>query len=247
MLKAIFFDLDHTLYDRFETMKKILPIAYIRLRDLLAENLPYEKFRDVMIEAERENNYSGWTKRAEYMFSCGLFRKMPDAGEVRRLTYECFMLDAVHYPYTEGLLKKLREKGYILGIITNGEDYIQRGKVEKLHFSEFFDIIYFCGDDNIQKPAPEPFLRACAMAEAAPDQCLYVGDNPKNDVYGAKAAGLETVWVATCGPWRYDEYPRADFEIENIGCLIDILPDIERNMAEKQKKSRESVDKQSTF
>ena len=65
MLKAIFFDLDHTLYDRFETMKKILPVAYIRLRDLLAENLPYEKFRDVMIEADRDYNYSGWTKRAE--------------------------------------------------------------------------------------------------------------------------------------------------------------------------------------
>ena len=67
---------------------------------------------------------------------------------------------------------------------------------------------------------------------------MYVGDNPYHDVQGAARTGYETVWVATTGPWRYGEF-RADFDIENISQLEGILPDIEKDMEEKDKKRGE--------
>ena len=137
---------------------------------------------------------------------------------------------AVHYDFTIPLLKELKSRGYLLGIITNGEDYIQKAKVKLLNFSEYFDVIYYCGDKNIQKPRPEPFLEAAEILGVSPSECVYVGDNPKHDIMGARNVGYKTVWVATTGPWRYYDYERADFEVENVSQLQEILPQIEESM-----------------
>ena len=233
MLKAVFFDLDHTLYDRYSTMELTLPECWERMRGYISDDISYERFRDVMIDADRKYNYDGWDVRAEYLKSLGLLKKPIEARKFRLITYETMMSAAVHFDYTLPLLKRLRMRGYKLGIITNGEVYIQRAKLDILGFSEYFDVIYVCEEHGARKPLPEPFLEAAKLANAVPGECLYVGDHPKNDILGAKGAGFETVWVATCGPWRYDGYERADFEVEDISHLEEILPDIEADMMKK--------------
>ncbi len=233
MLKAIFFDLDHTLYDRYATMKRTLPECWERLRDYISDDITYERFRDLMIDADKQFNYDGWGVRAEYLRSVGLLKKPIDARDFRIITYETLMSTAVHFDYTLPLLERLRERGYKLGIITNGEVYIQRAKLDRLDFYEYFDLVYLCEEHDLRKPMPEPFLEAARLVGAESHECLYVGDHPRNDVLGAKGAGFETVWVATCGPWRYDEYERADFELEDISQLEAILPDVEADMLKK--------------
>ena len=231
MLKAILFDLDHTLYDRYATMEKTLPETYKVLSPYIRDGVPYEKFRNEMIFADKAFNYAGWGDRTEYLMEKGIFLPGTDARVVRLKTYETMQSIAVQFPRTREMLKSLRERGYKLAIVTNGEDYIQKSKIEACGFADLFDLVYICSVmGTIQKPEKEPFLRAAALLGVEASECVFVGDHPKNDILGARNAGMRTVWVSTCGAWRYEEYERADFEIGNVCELSDILPQIEKIM-----------------
>jgi len=91
-------------------------------------------------------------------------------------------------------------------------------------------VCYLCGRGGKQKPDIEPFLKAAEALKVDARECIFVGDNPKNDIGGAKKAGMRTVFVATCGAWRYGEYEKADFSVENMGELMQILPEIRKIM-----------------
>ena len=58
---------------------------------------------------------------------------------------------------------------------------------------------------GLRKPDPAVFGHALAVLGVTPARCLYVGDSIRNDVDGARAAGLEPVLVDP-----YDDHPDAD-------------------------------------
>ncbi|WP_303621476.1 HAD family hydrolase [Actinomadura chibensis] len=52
------------------------------------------------------------------------------------------------------------------------------------------------------KPDPAFFTRVAEWAPGSPNEIVYVGDHPANDIGPAKTAGLRTVLVRR-GPWGY--------------------------------------------
>ncbi|HIQ03059.1 MAG TPA: HAD family hydrolase, partial [Desulfurococcales archaeon] len=44
-----------------------------------------------------------------------------------------------------------------------------------------------------KKPTREIFHLACRLLNVKPSETVYVGDDPKNDIEGAKMAGLKAV------------------------------------------------------
>lgn len=239
MLKAILFDFDHTLYDREATMKKTLPETYENMKDLLCGGLKYEDFEREMLDTEREFQYDlsisetsrqRWSRRVEYLVKKGVLKAPIDPNSCRIFIGRPMERRIVNYSFVFDLLAQLGKK-YKLGILTNGDSGMQWRKIETSGIKEYFDFICVSGDIGIQKPEPEPFYAACRGLGVQPCECVYVGDNPKNDILGAKNAGMCSVWVSTCGPWRYPAYERADFEVENISHLPEILPQIEKMLA----------------
>ena len=62
-----------------------------------------------------------------------------------------------------------------------------------------FDVLV-CGDDVVQgKPAPESHLRAAALLDVAPTDCLVIEDSPTG-VAAAEAAGMVALVVPHAGP-----------------------------------------------
>jgi len=53
-----------------------------------------------------------------------------------------------------------------------------------------------------RKPAAEFFAAVCLAVNAAPQQVLYVGDDPLNDYHGALAAGCGAVISTPQAAWR---------------------------------------------
>jgi putative hydrolase of the HAD superfamily len=37
-----------------------------------------------------------------------------------------------------------------------------------------------------------------------PEECLYIGDHPVNDINGADQAGMKTIWMKVNQPWKDD-------------------------------------------
>lgn len=238
MLKAILFDLDHTLYDRYTTMEKTLPLCYERLKDDVCDGISYEYFEKMMIQADKDFNYAGWQDRVRWLTDMGVFKEGLDARRLRLVTYETMTSYVAEFDFVKPMLTRLREKGYKLGLVTNGEPYIQWAKIDFLGLKDYFDTVFVGGEHPRQKPHPEAFIEPASELGAEAWECIYVGDSPKNDIAGAIAAKMPTVWVATCGPWRYPEYPRADFEIEDVSHLEEILPEIAEFMLEKEKEMK---------
>ncbi|GAA2215117.1 hypothetical protein GCM10009850_105840 [Nonomuraea monospora] len=87
------------------------------------------------------------------------------------------------------------------------------------------DGIATSGQWGVAKPDPAFFARLIQFAGAAPDQIVYVGDHPSNDVIPAKAAGLRTAHVRR-GPWGHlwadgQEAAAANWRVDSLTELAD--------------------------
>jgi len=88
-----------------------------------------------------------------------------------------------------------RFHGVRFGLITNGELDFQMTKIDAVELTERMEHIVASGEFGTAKPDPAIFRHACSLFDAAPEQCVYVGDRFRTDAVGAAAAGLTGVWL----------------------------------------------------
>lgn len=98
-------------------------------------------------------------------------------------------------PDTRDVLRRLRDDGIVLGLVSN--TFIP-GQVLDRHLDEeglleFFPVRVYSCDVGYRKPHRRIFGIACQRAGLQPAQTMYVGDSLRADVYGANRAGLISV------------------------------------------------------
>ena len=224
MIKGVVFDLDHTLFDRYGTLRAVLPEMYSRMRDSIPENLSQEDFIEGLIAGEKQHIYHGWDYTADRLVEMGIFNEGTKGADVWRCLFTyCWPLAAVKYPFTEPTLIRLKEMGLKLGIITNGEHDLQWNKLRLLNFDYLFDEIVISGDVGVQKPETKPFEVMSKKLGIEPQNLLYVGDNPLNDVEGSRKAGYIPVWVKTIGNWCFDNIERSEYEVDTVAEIPDLV------------------------
>lgn len=89
------------------------------------------------------------------------------------------------------------------------------------------DAIATSGEWGVAKPDRAFFTQVVKLAEAAPEEVLYVGDHPANDVGPARAAGLLTAHLRR-GPWGHlwadaPEAADANWRINSLHELVNIV------------------------
>ncbi len=96
-------------------------------------------------------------------------------------------------------LSRLRER-YGLALISNGGS-MQRAKMYRAGVARFFppEHIFISGEVGFDKPDPRLFEAALHALGKQPEQVLYVGDHPVNDM-AAAAVGMPTCWVSRGRP-----------------------------------------------
>ena len=115
MLKAILFDLDHTLYDREASLQRMMPDFCDKVREYINDGVSFERFKELMIEAEHLHNYHTWKDRLEYMDSHGALKKYPDQEEYRYIFNSTMGPFCVNYDFTFKLLSDIRDMEYKTG------------------------------------------------------------------------------------------------------------------------------------
>jgi HAD superfamily hydrolase (TIGR01662 family) len=97
-----------------------------------------------------------------------------------------------------GVLEKLIQEGYQLGIVTNFQQpNIIPDILTDFGVSNIFKTIVISADFGWRKPHPELFndaLQKLNMREM-PERVAYVGDNSEEDVEGARIAGLQPILI----------------------------------------------------
>jgi putative hydrolase of the HAD superfamily len=92
------------------------------------------------------------------------------------------------------MLRRLRDAGLRLGIISNFEEWLER-LLDQLGVREYFDVRVISGAEGMEKPDPRIFELAMSRAGVDAASSVYVGDSPKFDVEPAAALGMLPVLV----------------------------------------------------
>ncbi len=215
MIKGIIFDLDHTLFDRYKTLTAVSPVICSELKEYIREDVSVSEFARALCDSDKKYVIYGWEKILEDLSRKNIFAKVPDFNVYSEAVKKSYLTKAVEYPFTKPMLKKLKEKGYALGIITNGSSLIQRRKIELLGLDDYFDYIIVGGEVGAQKPDRKPFDIMSQKLGIPSHELIYAGDNPINDIQGARNAGYIPVWVKTCGVWC-SNIEKCQFSVDSV-------------------------------
>ena len=190
-IKALVFDFDNTLGNRYEAVYLTLR-EYLRLiKDMNPHSLQMETIvQDLCVWDEGGAGIkTEMLKRLREKYGIDAtgadFRKFWDENLSRHM--KCF-------PGVRELLEKLKDK-YLLGCITNGSAATQTMKLRNSGIYDLFDRIMISGSEKSAKPDKKIFLEMAERLGVKPEECVFVGDAFSLDVQGALNAGFEAVWV----------------------------------------------------
>lgn len=129
------------------------------------------------------------------------------------------------FPGVKETLSRLREKGYVLTVASSRSSLSLNAFLGDMEIAEY--VSYVLGADSVKmaKPHPEPVLRTMEDLGYTAAETLVVGDMPV-DILMGKGAGTLTCGVTYGNSSREDlAASGADFIIDGIGSLIDVLKD----------------------
>ena len=180
-IKGVIFDLDDTLYSEKD---------YVRSGfNAVAQFLGNEKYEDEL-----------WR-----YFSCGkqaINELLKDIDAIEELQ-ECLNIYREHKPNIflyDGaitLIKKLRDRGIKLGIITDGRVTGQKNKLQALGLNEIVDDVIITdalGGVQFRKPCDISFRIMQNKWRIPFEQLLYVGDNINKDFQAPKQLGMRYLY-----------------------------------------------------
>ncbi len=207
-IKAVLFDIDHTLLSEDPLIMLFLPRVYTELSK--KTGMSKEEARKIFLEEIRKRR--GTYEWHDWNFFFRLFGlDMRYEELLRKYSHKLAV-----YRDTVPTLEVLRERGYKLGVITSGPEY-QRLKLELTGLRGYFDAVITRDDVGSIKPDPKMFLHAAVRLDIRPEEAVMVGDSLEQDVYGAKNVGMKAVWINREG---IEGYHLADAEIRNLTSLL---------------------------
>lgn len=101
------------------------------------------------------------------------------------------------YPNVLESLRKLREKGYRLWLLSNAQEVFTRYELRHLGLLDAFDGIYISSCFGCRKPDIRFFRSLLDEQRLDPGKCLMIGNDRETDIAGAEAAGLATFYMHT--------------------------------------------------
>lgn len=217
MIKAVLFDFDETLQDRTAAFENYMDTFFADFcPDISSDEIEKRK------EEMRITGKGGYVNREEwyaFLIESWQWNGAPSSKTLAEHYDTKFGDHNVVFPDSAKLLGELKNRGYIVGIITNGPSILQHHKLNTSGLRPFCDIAVVSGDIDIHKPDPAIFTYTADKLGLKVEECVYVGDHPINDIQGALAAGMQVIRMNF--GWFKDQDLRDDVPIiENI---IDVL------------------------
>jgi putative hydrolase of the HAD superfamily len=215
VLQAVLFDLDGTLLNRKLAHEQFMLDQAARFSaDLLG--VSPQAYLEIAMRFDR----NGMAARKESFPQIGRELALSDELTERLMGDYRARFAAWCTLFPNETLDALRRVGLRLGLITNGSTVMQGGKLDAVGLRAKLDAILISEAEGCHKPDQAIFHLAAARLGTSPSHCLFVGDNPDNDVRGGKAAGMRAVWVRDA--W-WDEPSEADAVVDEVSQLLPLI------------------------
>lgn len=217
MIKAVLFDFDETLQDRTLAFEGYMDAMLKRYFPDIDEKTA-EQYKDDMVKTGN----GGYVVRVDWyqalLEKWGCADRL-SAQELAEHYDTTFGDHNVIFEHTVPLLKELKKRGKLVGVITNGPSYLQNHKMDESGLREYCDIVVVSGDLGVHKPDKEIFEITAERLGLKCEECVYVGDHPINDIQGALSSGMSAIRMNW--GWFKDKDLRSDVPV--IDDIIDVL------------------------
>ena len=216
---GLIFDLDNTLLDRNAIFNRVAVSFYA---EHLSTTTPVtgEDVVAAMVQwdedgyADRQTMFARWVSEwPEAELDIGAVTEWYRSAMARHVKPDLEVND---------FLASLNERGLPWGIVTNGSSN-QHVKCRAAGLTRLAPFIIVSEEAGYAKPDPRIFRDALTAAGlASPEHVMFVGDNPRADIDGAKRFGMQATWVR-----RGREYPAGlllpDYIIDSIAEMQEAL------------------------
>jgi len=216
MIRTVLFDLDGTLYDRDEVVRRVADEQFHTFRARFGDADPDEvRARTLVLDDH------GYARRVDVYRQLLIGMNVDDrlAGDLEAHFWDCYCRHCHQPADILATLEALKAAGKTLGVITNGPIEWQSRKLRTLELEQYFDDVVISDAVGIAKPDARIFRLALDRLGASAGDSMYVGDHPQIDIAGARAAGLAAAWK------RVPYWTMTDRDVPVLERLGDLLDD----------------------
>lgn len=189
MIKGLLFDLDGTLLDRDQSLLDFIKNQYNRVQEF--QTIEKQTFVERFIELDQKG----------YVWKDKVYQQLIEEYSLD-LDWEYLLEDYIQsfqhhcigFPGLIEILDYLKGKNLKLGIISNGFGRFQMNNIRGLNIEDYFDVIMISEIEGLRKPDIKIFNRALERLGLEPQESIFVGDHPVNDVDASINAGMRGIW-----------------------------------------------------
>jgi putative hydrolase of the HAD superfamily len=226
--KHIFFDLDRTLWDFEQNMRKTLCDIYDKhnLNEFISNH-------DIFIDTFARHNDRLWAQYQNGQMKKEILRykrfevTLNDFGIKNRVLAEVIGQEYIDespkktilVPHTIEVLDYLQNK-YKLHIITNGFNEVQFTKLKLCGLEKYFDKVVTSEISGYHKPRPEAFGYPLSSANAKKSESIMIGDDLTMDIKGARDFGMDQIYY---NPMAIPHNEEITHEIKSLIEIKEIL------------------------
>lgn len=227
MIEAILFDFGQTLVnsaDGFRTAER--DAQHKLIMDL--GDVPWDQFIDCYRHTRKTLHDQSRISRVDLWRTVyASFEREPDLARLVGWEGEYWQTVNRHtapFPEAVDVLEQLQPR-YGLGLVSNSQGQADSAGHRLHEFPElarFFEVAIIAGEDGVPaKPDPQPFQLCLERLGVKPQAALYVGDDYRIDVGGARDVGMQPVWLQHKTVQRH--WPAGDPKVPVIRSLESLL------------------------
>lgn len=231
MIKEVIFDIDSTLYDydigHAEGMKSME--AYIQEHFQIAPKEfrdAYKHHQKALTEQLGEDNAAIHSRsiRIQNMLEGWKQPLFPHVKNLYHAYWDTLLKVSKPEPGALACMKALKELGISIGIGTDMTAMMQYKKLEVLGIAPYISHIVTSQEAGVEKPHPD-FMALCIRKSGfLPEECLFVGDHIRKDVWGAVTSGMYGIWYNAKGKTIPEGLEIPDDRYQEIHHFDELIP-----------------------
>lgn len=223
-VRAICFDLDNTLWDVWPVIVR----AEQKMYEFLAQRYP-RVVATMTIEMMRSAREQTAAAHPQMRHDFTFLRKQTLRDHARDFGYADAMAEEAFDAFIQArnevelyadvlpALEQLRTR-YRLFTASNGN-----ADLGKIGIAHFFERTIAARHVGALKPDPTIFRKVIEGTDLQAREVVYVGDDPVLDVAGARAAGMQAIWVDRQGSEWPAEIAPATYTVRTLAELTELL------------------------
>lgn len=230
MTKAVFFDLDDTLYDHtgtvdvaLEVLKEHLPGLRQRSDSALRESYHtfLEEYHKYFLDGVYSFDETHRRRWAALLTHWEIHDR--DAEEMRAYWREIYLSNQKLVAGARELLEAVRSTGIATGIVTNNSVSEQVGKLRSLGVEHLIDHLVISEEAGYSKPDERIYAIALQRVGTRPEEAVMVGDHWENDIVAASSVGMRCVWFNRKGVQMPQDIAMEIYSFDDIEDVMRII------------------------